>query len=156
MFWTRIDNRLIHGQIIETWIPYTGARQLVVANDEMAADVLQQEITALAIPTNVSPHFVRVDLLREFLAKLESSFEHAEIMVLFANCKDAKRAFESGFAMKILNVGNLHYGPGKKQLLAHVALSSDDEKCLAFFSRQGVSLDFRCIPTETVQVKPTW
>ncbi len=156
MFWARIDNRLIHGQIIETWIPYTGARQLVVANDEMAADVLQQEITALAIPSGVAPHFIRIDLLREYLASLENTYEHSEIMVLFASCADAKRAYDLGLTMTTLNVGNLHYGPGKKQILAHVAISSDDEKCLAFFAQHGVSLDFRCIPTENVQVKPTW
>ena len=48
MFWVRIDNRLIHGQVIETWIPFTNAKRLVVANDELAKDVLQQEIVVLS------------------------------------------------------------------------------------------------------------
>ena len=92
MFWARIDNRLIHGQIIETWIPYTGARQLVVANDEMAADILQQEITALAIPSGVVPHFIRIDLLREYLAKLEATHEHSEIMVFVCFLQGCKKS----------------------------------------------------------------
>ena len=35
--WFRVDNRLVHGQVIEAWLPYTGARHLIVANDELAA-----------------------------------------------------------------------------------------------------------------------
>lgn len=50
MTFVRIDNRLVHGQIIETWLPFTRARTIVVANDELAADPLRQEIMSLAIP----------------------------------------------------------------------------------------------------------
>jgi len=156
MFWARIDNRLVHGQVIESWIPFTGAKILVVANDELANDILQQEIMSLAIPQDVEPHFVAVEDLSRFVSERKSDLDDLDILVLFASCQDAKRAFDRGLAFHRLNVGNLHYGPGKKQLCAHVAVSAEDESCLHFFSLRGVALDFRCIPTVPIQVRPTW
>ncbi len=156
MFWTRVDNRLVHGQVIETWLPFTSAKRLVVVNDELAQDVVQQDIMSLAIPQNVTTHFVSVNKAAALLRELGVVVGKSDVLVLFATCLDARRAFESGLDFMSLNVGNLHYGPGKKQLCAHVALSSADESCLGFFTTQGVELDFRCIPSENIQVKLSW
>ncbi len=156
MFWARIDNRLVHGQVIETWIPFTNAKRLVVANDELAQDVVQQDIMSLAIPHGVAPHFVSVAKAGKLLEELGLTVGKSDVLVLFATCEDARRAFENGLDLEFLNVGNLHYGPGKKQICAHVAISSTDENCLLFFDEQGVELDFRCIPSENIQVKLPW
>lgn len=156
MFWARIDNRLVHGQVIESWIPFTGAKKLVVANDDLAGDILQQEIMSLAIPQDVAPFFITVDALTSFLGVHSPTLRDLDLLVLFASCQDAKRAFERGVPFQILNVGNMHYSPGKKQLCAHVAVSADDESCLHFFTKRGVALDFRCIPTVPIQVRAAW
>jgi len=148
----RIDNRLIHGQIIETWLPYTGARRVFVANDELAHDVLQQEIMSLAIPQTVDSFFVSVEGLSRAV-KENGNGEGSDVIVLFSNCSDARRAFDAGFDFDILNVGNVHYSPGKRQVSPSVALSDEDENCLRHLSRKGVELDFRCVPNDQVQVR---
>lgn len=152
MVFVRIDNRLIHGQIIETWLPYTGAQAVIVANDELAGDVLQQEIMSLAIPQTVVSSFVCVEALPLALDDCESG-EAGDAIILFSNCSDAKRAFDAGFDFDILNVGNVHYSPGKKQVSPSVALSDEDESCLRHLNRKGVALDFRCVPNDQVQVR---
>lgn len=152
MVWVRVDNRLVHGQIIETWLPFTGARVLVVVNDMLADDFLRQEIMSLAIPRGLRAVFVHVAEAAKFMESLRPA-ERNDAMVLFANCKDARRAYEKGLDFGNLNIGNLHYGPGKKHVCAHVALSGEDESCLRFFTRHGVRLDFRCVPNDPVQIK---
>jgi len=149
----RIDNRLIHGQIIETWLPYTGATMVVVANDQLADDILQQEIMSLAIPQTIVSTFVEVEAVVEVLASLGSDRDRADIMVLFSTCADARRAYDRGFAFDVLNIGNVHYSPGKRQISPSVALSTDDEGCLRHLSRKGVTLDFRCVPNDPVLVR---
>lgn len=155
MFWVRVDNRLVHGQIIETWLPFTGARLLVVANDQLAADALQQEIVSLAIPGSVKAVFLSVEEVGGALEALmaRAKVRLTETLVLFATCNDARRAYEGGVDFSSVNIGNLHYGPGKRQLAAHVAVSAEDENCLRYFDKQGVALDFRCVPNEPVQVR---
>ena len=153
MIFVRIDNRLIHGQIIETWLPYTGAQLVLVANDELAHDVLQQEIMSLAIPQTVDSYFVCVDAISETMDEFGKSGEGDDVIILFSNCSDAKRAFDAGFGFDVLNIGNVHYSPGKKQVSPSVALSDEDESCLRHLNRKGVKLDFRCVPNDQVQVR---
>ena len=149
MAFVRIDNRLVHGQIIETWLPFTHASRIVVVNDDLAADHLRQEIMSLAIPAGVRIEFLPVAELMPFLAR--NPLESDDALILFANCRDARAAYEEGFGFGNLNLGNLHYAPGKKQVCPHVALSKEDESCLDFFRGKGVRLDYRCVPGDPAQ-----
>jgi PTS system mannose-specific IIB component len=150
VLWVRIDNRLVHGQIIEAWLPFTDAKTIVVANDELAADELRQQIMSIAIPLGVEISFIAVPMLQEFLSS--KKFKGKNALVLFASCSDARRAFESGMEYTRLNLGNLHYGPGKKQICQHIALSKEDEKCLDFLTARGVLLDYRCVPSDPLEL----
>jgi len=151
MLWVRIDNRLVHGQVIETWLPYTKARTIIVVNDELAADSLRQEIVKLAIPQEVDIIFSSIEDSLFYVKKRLNRLEES-LFILFAACEDARLAYEKGLDFDSLNLGNLHYGPGKKQVCAHIALSQEDISCLKFFTRKGVKLDFRCVPHKPVQV----
>jgi mannose/fructose/N-acetylgalactosamine-specific phosphotransferase system component IIB len=157
MNWVRIDNRLVHGQVIEAWVPYLGARHILVGNDELAGDDMRQEIIRLAVPSGVELSFVGVDRISAHLD------EHGRIinlrdytLLLFATCGDVQRAVQAGFALTTVNIGNLHYSPGKQQLCPHVALSNEDIGCLKSFAKQGIHLDFRCVPNDSTQVKASW
>ncbi|WP_419779411.1 PTS sugar transporter subunit IIB [Maridesulfovibrio sp.] len=151
MMWVRIDNRLVHGQIIETWLPYTHAKNIIVANDAVAGDDLQQQIMSLAIPQSVSCAFCLVEELNDKIIALANG--NGSTIILFSSCADVRRALDSGFRFNSVNIGNIHYGPGKKQISPSVALSSDDESCLHYFKGQGIELDFRCVPNDPVQVR---
>ena len=150
MLWFRIDNRMIHGQVIETWIPYLESNRLLVANDEIAADYLQQSIMGLAVPHRVAVEFLCLEDLRKAL----QTTDYPNTLVLLANCQDARRAYELGNIFKSINVGNLHYGPGKTQICPYAALSEDDACCLHFLHEKGVELDFRCVPNDKTKVEP--
>ncbi len=152
MVWVRIDNRLIHGQVVETWLPYIGAEVIIVADDKLAQDDLQQQIMSLAIPANTRSAFVEVgNVPRALKAMVRTG--RGDAIVLFSNCLDAHRAFDEGFSFEILNVGNVHYSPGKRQFSPSVALNDEEERCLHALVGQGVSLDFRCVPNDPVQVR---
>ncbi|MGM0424141.1 MAG: PTS sugar transporter subunit IIB [Thermodesulfobacteriota bacterium] len=154
--WARVDNRLVHGQVIETWLPYSNARSIVVGNDELAQDPLQQEIIKLAVPQGVEIAFCSIAGIPEQVSRIHDNRHSREIFLLFYSCEDAKAAFESGVHFHALNIGNLHYSPGKKQICDHIALSQTDMHCLRFFQDQGIKLDFRCVPNIQVQIKPIW
>ena len=151
MLWVRVDNRLVHGQVIETWLPYTKARTIIVINDELADDMLRQEIMHLAIPQDITLVFSKVTSADNAITRARKK-RNAPILLLFSTCNDARTAYTHGVSFARLNIGNLHYGPGKKQVCDHVAVGKEDVTCLNFFSKQGVELDFRCIPTKPVQV----
>jgi PTS system mannose-specific IIB component len=156
VYWVRVDNRLVHGQIIETWLPFTGARLLVVANDPVAGDPLQQEIMSLAIPAGVKTAFIEVEKSGKYVSGHMASTGSQDVLVLLSGCPDARRALDRGLVFTSLNVGNVHYAAGKRQVCPHVALSPEDEACLRHFRSKGIELDFRCVPNEPIQVKGAW
>ena len=144
MAWFRIDNRLVHGQVIEGWLPYLDARLLVVVNDALAVDELRQQIMQLAIPGRIQVRFVSVANATSLCDRIDP--QAADSLFLFANCQDVARFVEQGGCMPLLNVGNMHYATGKRQLCAHVAVSDDDLACFAYLRSRGIELDFRCVP----------
>lgn len=148
MNWIRIDNRLVHGQIIETWLPHTRTDTIIVANDTVASDAIQQEIMSLAIP-----HSTQVRFVSALAAAPAVQAAGGNCLVLFASCKDAMVAYADGFTFQVLNVGNIHYSPGKRQLSPSVALSDGDDALLREFLALDVELDFRCVPNDPVQVR---
>ncbi|MDQ7834507.1 MAG: PTS sugar transporter subunit IIB [Humidesulfovibrio sp.] len=151
MFWVRVDNRLIHGQVVEAWVPHIGARCIIVGNDDLAQDELQQEIMALAIPRAVDSAFLSIDqLVRD--PRMTGASRDATLL-LFSSCLDVRRAVEKGLQLDTLNVGNLHYANGKRQLSPSVSLGPDDEACLRYLLGNGVELDFRCVPNDPVHVR---
>ena len=62
--------------------------------------------------------------------------------MLFATCQDARRACDAGIVMEVLNMGNLHYGPEKLQILPNVALSLQDREDLRVLRQRGCSSTF--------------
>lgn len=155
MFWVRVDNRLIHGQIIVAWLPFTGAKRLVAANDALAADVVRQEILSLAVPGGVEAVFSPVAETAGLFTG-NGGKKTVDALVVLADLPDARRAYEAGLPIKILNVGNLHYAPGKRQVAAHIAVNEEDEGILKQFEARGVELDFRALPGESAELKSLW
>jgi len=152
VYWYRIDNRLVHGQVIEAWLPHVRAKALVVANDELAEDELRQEIMSLAVPSDVKFLCCRVEETPGVLRRLHAENANQHALVLFASCADARAAHMAGLPFSLVNIGNLHYGPGKEQVCEHIALGPEDRNCLKYFSENGVEIDFRCVPSTTPKV----
>lgn len=152
MLWFRIDNRLVHGQVIEAWLPHIRAKTLVVANDELANDDLRQEIMSLAVPSDVSFVCCPVADTTAVLRRVYKEDSGQHVLVLFASCADARAAHMSGLTFSLVNIGNLHYGPGKDQVCEHIALGPEDRNCLKYFADHKVDIDFRCVPTATPKV----
>ena len=119
MAWFRVDNRLVHGQVIEGWLPYLDATRLVVINDSLATDELKQQIMMLAIPERITVNYVSIADAMPFFVDLENKTE--KYLFLFDSCRGVIRLIEQGVTIKVLNVGKLHYAKGKRQICPHVA-----------------------------------
>ena len=72
----RVDCRLIHGQVVETWVPHTGADCLVVANDDLCSNPFLRSVMELAVPRSIHVIFCRLDEVADALGReIESSVD---------------------------------------------------------------------------------
>ncbi|MFO7982911.1 MAG: PTS sugar transporter subunit IIB [Desulfuromonadales bacterium] len=146
---TRIDNRLIHGQVLEAWLPYTHADCIVVANDEVAGTVMQRLMMEAAVPRGIK---VVIGTIEE-VARLITGhrLDGFRLLVLFANSRDACRAHEAGVSFRKLNLGNMHASKDKVKLSCTIAIDRQDVEYLSRLEAEGVRIVSQCVPQDFEQ-----
>lgn len=142
----RVDNRLIHGQILESWIPSVRADCIVVANDELAKITFQKVLMESAVPKGIKVAIGTIEEMARYLRSDEVG--DRRILLLFADPQDALQAHRLGVDFVELNLGNLHGGKDKKRLSCTVALNNDDIKQLQALEDEGVKVVLQCVPSD--------
>jgi PTS system mannose-specific IIB component len=144
----RVDNRLLHGQILETWIPRLGIGQVVVADDEAAASPLARAAMTLCVPPDLPTRIVAV---REVpWASLAAS--RAPVLVLLREVASLVAARDAGLRPALapaVNLGNVHFAPGRKPVTPSVFLSGDEVDALRGLAAEGFQIEARAIPSES-------
>ena len=144
----RVDNRLLHGQILETWIPRLGIGEVVVADDEAAASPLARAAMTLCVPPDLP---ARIFAVREVpWASLAAARAHVLVLVRDVSSLVAARA--SGLRPAVepsVNLGNVHFGPGRKPVTPSVFLSGDEVAALRGLAAEGFEIEARAIPSES-------
>ena len=143
----RIDNRLIHGQVLEAWVPFVRANCLLVANDEIAATPLKKMMMQASVPSRIR---VEIGDVEQSVSLLNSgALSQCRVMLLFGTTCDALRAYRLGLELERLNLGNLHADKGKARLSCTVFLNPTDMDHLEQLDRYGVEITARCIPADS-------
>lgn len=148
--WTRIDSRLIHGQVVEAWLPHLDVRRVVVADDASAGDALARVALGLAVPPEVEvvlEKVAAVDFAR--LAK-----DGVRTLVLFRDVAAAVEARRHGLPDGPLNLGNLHAGPGRAAVSRSVFLDDVDARALAELGAGGMQVNIQAVPSEVPAALP--
>lgn len=141
----RIDNRLIHGQILEAWVPFVQADCIVVASDEVAAKPLQKKLMAASVPRETPVIIGSLVEIAEFFSRNESA---RRILLLFASPAAALQAYRLGIPFPELNLGNLPGGEGKRRVSCTISLSDDDLSIFRQLEAGGVRVVARCLPSD--------
>lgn len=140
----RIDARLIHGQVVEAWLPHLGVRRVVVADDATAADALAQAAFRLAVPPDIEVVTTPVRGV-DYVAL---SKDPVPTLVLFRDVQAAVAARAAGLPDGVLNVGNVHAGPGREELTRSVFLDEADRQALSKLKQGGMTVVVQAIPTD--------
>lgn len=141
----RIDDRLIHGQIVVGWVKYTGANRIILANDEVAKDTLLCNLIEVIVPPEIK---ASVHAVGDAVQEVRSSDKKERIIVLFSCPGDALQFVQQGINLKSINLGGMKFSPGKRQILRWISISQEDVKYLEELHRMGIELEARAVPTD--------
>lgn len=140
---TRIDNRLIHGQVATQWCGVVGANLLLVANDSVAHDEFRQGLMNMAAPAYAQTRFFTIE---KTCAIIDKASPAQKIAIICENPQDVLRLVEGGVPIKKLNIGNMHMADGKRQVATTVAVNDDDVACFKKLQDLGVELEIKRVP----------
>ncbi|OHB28329.1 MAG: hypothetical protein A2X84_03750 [Desulfuromonadaceae bacterium GWC2_58_13] len=142
----RIDNRLIHGQVLESWVPYVNANCIVVANDQAAGNGFQKLLMEAAVPRGIRVVIDTVERVADLLSSMELT--DRKVLLLLANSQDALAIHRRGVGCGKLNLGNMHGGQGKQRVACTIALDPADVDNLRILEADGVRIVSQCIPSD--------
>jgi mannose/fructose/N-acetylgalactosamine-specific phosphotransferase system component IIB len=142
----RVDDRLVHGQVVEGWLPSLKADLIVVVSDAAAADPVQAALMKMAMPPAVGLLVVGVSAAADALASPQLAARRA--LVLVPGPAEALALLKKGVAVDRVNVGGLHFTVGKVQLGRALFLDEKDKAALREISARGVRLEGQPLPSD--------
>lgn len=143
---TRIDERLIHGQVAGIWSSSLGTQRIIVANDEAAADSLQKNSLRMA-----APQAMRLSVLpvAEAAKNIEAGkYGKQKIFLLFKNPTDVKRYLDAGGKLETLNVGNISHKEGTHEVTKSIYITDAEKQVFEAIDAAGVTITAQLVPND--------
>lgn len=143
---TRVDYRLVHGQVATKWVKILNISKIVIIDDETAADDFQKQLLKLAAPAGVK---VLVYSLDRALARWEEKkFGTGRVLVLFKYIETACAAYERGFTFSHLVLGQVPGRDDRKIAYKSVNLSNAELDLVKGLEDSGVEVVLQMVPDE--------
>lgn len=146
---SRVDSRLIHGQVMTKWLQQSQANKIVVVSEELANDEFMRDIYLMSAPEGI-----KIDCLSEKdavtkLTNLES--DNSKILVLFPNLQTVLNIVENGVNIESLQIGGLGGAPNRKVVFQNITLDDDDVNILKNLINKKCNVYFQIIPEDNPQ-----
>ncbi|HBC4134868.1 TPA: PTS sugar transporter subunit IIB [Enterococcus faecalis] len=143
---TRVDSRLIHGQVVTKWLQQSGANEILVVSDELEQDEFLQSIYLMAAPPGVSVVIKGIDSAKEYWESQEK--EEKKVLFLVPDLTTLKAMVDQEIIKEEIQVGGLGGGPNRKNVLKNINLSEEDVAILTELLTKGIHVFFQAIPEE--------
>jgi PTS system galactosamine-specific IIB component len=144
---TRIDNRLVHGQVGVIWTTSLGANLLVVVDDETANAPLQQQL--MEVTAKSSGAGIRFFTIQKTIDVIHKAADRQKIFIVCKTPDVVRQLVDGGVPIKDLNVGNMHFSEGKKPITKKVYVDDKDLEDLRYIESKGVNVFIQDTPGDT-------
>lgn len=146
---TRIDNRLVHGQVGVSWTATLGANLILVADDDVAKDPLQQRLMKMV--ADAQGVDIRFFSIEKTINVIRKASPHQKIFIICKTPKEVRRLVDGNVPIKSVNVGNMHYSEGKKQISKKVYVDTKDLEDLRYLESKGIDVFIQDVPGDIKQ-----
>jgi PTS system mannose-specific IIB component len=143
----RVDNRLVHGQILEAWVPFIEAKCIMVVDDNSASDFFCETVIRMAVPSDIEVNICSVE---DFASNyVFSQGSGKKTIVLLSKIADALKIYQNGFHFKKLNIGNIHHEDYKVCCAPSVFLCEPEiQDIFKLLQDEGVHVELKRVPRE--------
>ena len=142
----RIDDRLIHAQVVVGWCSVLNPDRIVVADDRVSSCDWDKNLYLTAAPPPIK---VSILSLKEAVDQINGGvFKTENIILLVSGPRSVLGLMDMGLEVDEVNVGGLHYSEGKERVFENVYLDEEDRKALRELVKKGVTLEARALPED--------
>lgn len=142
----RIDDRLIHGQIVAAWSKSLSIKRIWIVDDGVAKDTFITNVMKMVAPPDTELTITGTDEVEKLLPEFDGSDKGALILVKYPRV--AKLLFDSGVSLRELNVGGMGANADRKKLFKNISASEEERKTLTELKNEGIKVYFQVTPHE--------
>lgn len=129
----RIDNRLVHGQVGVSWTTSLGANLIIVVDDEVVSDEVQK--TLMTMTAEASGVGIRFFTIEKTIGIIHKAADHQRIFLVAKTPGVVKKLIDGNVPINEVNVGNMHFAPGKLALSKKVYVDTEELEDLRYISK---------------------
>lgn len=144
----RIDDRLIHGQVVVGWGQPLELRYIVLVDDEVADSEWEQELYRMGVPPEMTVFFYNVADAAAALPTLQAR-PGAGLLLAGDIGTMGRLVAQAGGGIPAVNVGGVHHSPGRVARLRYVFLTPAEEQGLRAIEQLGVSVSAQDVPSSS-------
>ena len=140
----RIDDRLIHGQVVVGWGQPLDLGFIVLVDDDVAASDWEQELYRMGVPPDMEVYFESVESAAASLGRYRADARAG--ILLTGDIETMRRLIDAGGGIAAVNLGGIHHRAGRTQRLRYVFLAPDEEHALRELADGGVEISAQDVP----------
>lgn len=142
---TRIDDRLIHGQVVAAWLhAYSKVQHIIVIDDKTRQDPFMQEMFTLLVPTGIT---IEIRSVEEAIEIFKAGLTKPT-MVIVKVPQTIKSLLDAGVDIDFVNIGGMGMTPGRKKFFQNISTSLEENAILKELISRGVKVEIQIIPAQ--------
>jgi PTS system mannose-specific IIB component len=141
----RIDDRLIHGQVVTTWVNKYQIEQIIVVNDKVAGDAIQKNILNMAAPQGIKVHAFGV---KQFAGIYQKNPIKRRTMLLFTTSTDVNELVKAGVPIEELNIGGMRFQEGREQISRALSVTPEERAAFVELLDAGMKITIQMVPND--------
>ena len=141
----RVDDRLIHGQVVVGWGQPLNARFLVLVDDLVSSSDWEKELYRMAVPPEMEIFFADVETAIRDHPRYAADPRPG--ILITGDIASMRRLVRGVKAIGSVNVGGVHHRAGRAAKLRYVFLTPDEERELHDIEAAGVEVTAQDVPS---------
>ena len=143
---TRVDHRLLHGQVAFSWTQSIGADCILIANDDVPNNEIRKTTIKLAKPQGVK---LVIKSIEDSIVALQSGVtDKYKLFIVVESIKDAYQLAKACPQIKQINLGGIKAKEGTRNLGKAVNVFPEEEELLKQLIIEGVEVEIRQVPAD--------
>ena len=140
----RIDDRLIHGQVMSSWLGYVGSKEIIIVDDELYSDEFTKSIILISTSKSINVSIYDIDGGVEFLKNTEKR----NLLLLAKSPVTFHRMLQKGIEIGKINLGGMVAAKNRTKLYKNIAISEYERQILKKIMEMGVNIYIQIVPDE--------
>ena len=149
IIFARVDDRLVHGQVVQAWLPQLNVDEVMIPFLKEREEKINRGLLRLSLPYEYG-----LTVLESHACMRYALGSKKRILVLAASLEELADLVEDGLMLKSVNIGGMHFKPDAQKLADNVFLDARDKYILKVISGLGIQIETRAIPnSKSISVK---